>query len=797
MPLIFLRRLPVLALVVLAVFTLSACLDMESRKQRHFDRGVELFEAGDDVRARIEFRNALQIDDRHSAGWYWLGRVEERRGEFLRALANYNRAVELDESHVDARVRRGQILLQGGDVDAAERDSAAALALAPEDADALMLRAGVRLASGNPAGAEADARDALERRPGHAAASVLMAKNLVERGDLGGAIALLERAIETNPDAPELRLILGGYLDSDGDVEGALAALRALVAAHPEDIDYRNRLAGYLVAHGREAEAEQVLRDALTQMPDDAERQQALVEFVARLRGLDSALEEVAALRAAQPANLDLRLLEARLLRAGERMEEAEAAYREVIEASGGRGPAAVRARTVLARMRAAAHPGEAAELIAKVLSESPSEADALEVNAALALARGEPDRAIADLRRLLREFPDRIVPQQMLGQAHAAKGEAALAEDAFERAILLEPADPLAYLQLAELRVRNGDNEGALVVLENLLARVPGNEAAQQGIARIQFTGEDWDALAQTAERIQRTRPDHALGFYLNGLVLQREGEHEAAVVALEEALERAPDALEPIIALARSQLALGQAAEAAQRVRSVLERNPNSVVAMNLLADVHASAGQFAQARDGYEEAMRFHPGSPRAYGRLAVLEQSQGNNAAAVAVLERGAQETGRNAIVVFQLAMALYRDGDLDRAIEAYEEVLREQPQADVVANNLAYLLATHRGGSEDLDRAYELAQRFAESEVPEFLHTLGWIRFLRGEYAAARPLLERAVELRPDSGEFHYHLGMAYTRLGLVEEAREHLAFAAAAEDFSDRAIAGEALQALE
>jgi cellulose synthase operon protein C len=82
-------------------------------------------------------------------------------------------------------------------------------------------------------------------------------------------------------------------------------------------------------------------------------------------------------------------------------------------------------------------------------------------------------------------------------------------------------------------------------------------------------------------------------------------------------------------------------------------------------------------------------------------------------------------------------------------------------------------------------------------VPEFLHTLGWIRYLRGEYEAARPLLERAVELRADSGEFRYHLGMAYARLGLVEEAREHLAFAAAAEDFSDRAVAGEALQALE
>ena len=797
MPLPCPRHLSVFVFAVLAVFTLTACFDMEARKQRHFERGVELFEAGDDVRARLEFRNVLQIDDRNASAWYWMGRLEERGGDFRRAFANYNRAVELDESLVSARVRRGQIHLLAGEVDAAELDSAAALALAPEDPDVLMLRAGVRFRSGNPAGAEEDARTALLLKPGHAGASVLMAENLMQRGDLPGAFGLLERAIEANPDAPELRLILGGYLESAGEVDRAIGALRELVNAHPESIDYRNRLAGYLLAHGRAAEAEQALRDALAQAPDDAERQQALIEFVAQLRGLEDALEEVAALRAARPGNVDLRLLEARLLMAAQRADEAEVAYRGVIDASGGRGPAATQARTLLAAMLAPTRADEAAELVAQVLAESPSEADALQVRAALALRRGEPERAIADLRTVLRDFPDRIAPQRMLGQAHAAKGEAAPAEDAFERAIRMDPADSLAYLQLVELRVRNGDNQGALVVLENLLARMPENEALQRAISRIQFSSSDWDALAQTAEAVRRTHPEHALGFYLRGLVLQRQGKHEEAVAVLEEALERGPDALESVIALARSQLALGRSEEAAQRVRGVLERNPNNVVAMNLLADVYAGAGQFAQARAGYQEAIRLHPRSTRAYGRLALLEESQGNRPAAVAVLERGAQETGRSAIIVFQLATALERAGDLDGAMAAYEAVLREHPQVDVAANNLAYLMATHRGGPADLDRALELAQRFAGSEVPAFLDTLGWIRYLRGEYEAARPLLERAVALDSDLDAPRYHLGLTYARLGMVEEAREHLAHAAAAEGFAEGPAAGAALRALE
>jgi hypothetical protein len=175
-----------LALVVLAVFTLSACFDMESRKQRHFDRGVELFEAGDDVRARLEFRNVLQIDDRYAAGWYWLGRVEERRGEFRRALRELQpggrtgripcRGAGAPRADLCAGRRRGKRRT-------GQRGGAGARAGGCGCTDASGRGAA---GAGNRAGAEEDARTALERQPGHAAASVLMAENLDRAGRPAG-----------------------------------------------------------------------------------------------------------------------------------------------------------------------------------------------------------------------------------------------------------------------------------------------------------------------------------------------------------------------------------------------------------------------------------------------------------------------------------------------------------------------------------------------------------------------------------------------------------------------------------
>ena len=681
-------------MVGLATVALAACTDYEDRKQAYLDKGIGLFEAGDDARARLELKNVLQIDAKFAPGWYWLGRVEARSGDLRKAFGNYSRAVELDPGYVPALIQRGQIFVLAKDFEAAAKDAEAALALAPQDPDALMLRAALRKRNGDDAGAEADTNAALAASPGHPAASALLAVMRYERGEKEAAIAALEAGIAAHPEVPALQVLLARYHHETGNVQGAIDTLRALALANPGDAGYQNRLATYLVQQGREDEAEQALRAALAAAPEDFARQQALITLLGRRGGVDAALSEVAALREKNDSNA-LRFAEAGLLRAAQRAEPAEQTYRDIIEASGGQGPDAIKARNALAAMLAAERADEAAVLIAAVLEESPTEPDALQLRAALALRNGQPDQAIGDLRTVLSEYPDRVAAQRLIGQAHAAKGEAALAQDAFEQAVRMAPSDPTAYLQLAELRVRNGDNDGALLALEGLLEKVPDNEAAQQAIARIQFSSQDWKALGETAARIQETRPAHPLGYYLNGLVLQRQGDHAQAIKAFEQALEVSPKAIEPIIALARSQLALDRADLAEQRVREVLADNPNSIVALNLLGDIYAASDQTDKARAAYQETIRFHAKSPRAYRRLAQLEALQGDADAAVAVLERGADATQRNGILVFQLATTLERAGDFTRAAATYDEVLQRYPQADVAANNLAPA-AGHQG-----------------------------------------------------------------------------------------------------
>ena len=774
----FVRSLVPACMFVIATGFLSGCDNYDERKSAYFAKGKQLFEVGDDARAQLELKNTLQIDGKHAESWYLLGRIEERASEYRKAFGNYSRALELDPSLIDARVRRAQLLVAGNQLDEAGKEIATVLGQQPENTSALVARAALLRRQGDAVGARNDAASVLADDPGNAGAAALMASLLTEDDKLDDARQVLERAIAADPDGEVLWLMLAAVHDKQGKTSGAIDALKALLARDPTNDRYRLRLAGYHLKLQQYDEAEALLRAGLAADPANPGRQRALIEMLARTQGRPAAQAALARMREVWHDDLALRELEAGLFVAAGETEKAEAAYRRILALTGDQGPEAAAVRNRLARLLVdAKRDAEAASLIEKTLQDSPRDAEALQLRAVLALRENNARQAVTDLRAVLGQFPDRVTAYRLLGLAHVQLEEHALAIDAFERAIELAPSDPLAYLQLSELRVRTGDNEGALATLQRLLEKVPDNAAAQLAIARIQFSSQDWDALRTTAQRIRSTRPDHPLGDYLTGLVLQRQGQHAEAVAAFERALAIKPDSIEPLVGLARSQLALGAPDQAEQRVLQVLQGNPNSLVALNLLGDIYIAKGDAAKAIERFDEATRFHPKSPRAYDRLAQLQIGEGNLAVARRTLERGIAETGRNGYLVFLLATLIERTGDMQAAMQAYAEVVERYPDAKVAANNLAALLAVHDGSPAALDRAMGLASQLADSDVPEFLDTLGWVHFLRGEFDKALPYLERAVAERPQLPELQYHLGMAYKQAGNVESARVHLASA--------------------
>ena len=68
---------------------------------------------------------------------------------------------------------------------------------------------------------------------------------------------------------------------------------------------------------------------------------------------------------------------------------------------------------------------------------------------------------------------------------------------------------------------------------------------------------------------------------------------------------------------------------------------------------------------------------------------------------------------------------------------------------------------------NLDQATEFAQT-AKSQAPDqpaFNDTLGWIYYKKNLVEQSIPLFQQALEKDPENALTHFHLGMAYAKLG--------------------------------
>lgn len=121
----------------------------------------------------------------------------------------------------------------------------------------------------------------------------------------------------------------------------------------------------------------------------------------------------------------------------------------------------------------------------------------------------------------------------------------------------------------------------------------------------------------------------------------------------------------------------------------------------------------------------------------------------------------------------LGLAWQNAREVERAERAFESALRAAPQSAQLMNALAYFYAEE---GIKLNKALALARRAVKLAPSNgaIVDTLGWVEYKLGRYKSAARTLVKAVRLMPDDATLRYHLAAAYSKLGLIEEARIEL-----------------------
>src|SRR5262252_1340366 len=110
-----------LFVVLIAAFVMGACTTPEKAKAQHVARGQELLKEKRFQEAVLEFRGALQIDEKLGDAHWGLANAYEGLQRYQEAFDEMRQTADLDPNNLDVRVKLGNYYLVGA------KESAAAL----------------------------------------------------------------------------------------------------------------------------------------------------------------------------------------------------------------------------------------------------------------------------------------------------------------------------------------------------------------------------------------------------------------------------------------------------------------------------------------------------------------------------------------------------------------------------------------------------------------------------------------------------------------------------------------------
>ena len=158
----------------------------------------------------------------------------------------------------------------------------------------------------------------------------------------------------------------------------------------------------------------------------------------------------------------------------------------------------------------------------------------------------------------------------------------------------------------------------------------------------------------------------------------------------------------------------------------------------------------------RDHAVAALKFYPMQPVFYWYAGVASAVLNINADAINYLEKGRRYTSdKLQMAEFDafLGDIYYQEGDEEKAFDAYDRTLRNNPDNILVLNNYAYYLAQK---NQDLDRALEMSNKAItlEPDNPTYLDTHAWVLYKKGDYKEAEKFMKKALKLLKEPDEVY-------------------------------------------
>jgi len=755
-----------------AVISLAGCSNPEKAKAEHVKKGDAYLKDSKYQEASLEFRNAIQIDDKLAAAHWGLARAFEGLERFPEMIDELRKTVTLDKENLDARIKLGNYYLAGSQ----------------SRADII-------------AEAERLAKEVLEKDPKNIEGHILMGSVLFQQQQQDKAFAELNTALQLDTNRVESYLSLAKFHIAARQPEKAEELYRRAISINANSPVVHTEYGKFLTQQNRQTEAEAELRKAVEVGPKDRNARFVLASYYLVNRQFDKAEESYKALVTLEPEKPENQVMLADFYLAIGRGDEAVKIYQDVVAKS----PDFVLGRYRLAEILIMRGDTTAAtNQINEALKKDQHDRQALLLRARMKAQRGQPDdlkAAIEDLTDVLKQEPNSRPGLYFMAQSTYNLG---LVDQARAYASDLEKNYPdylpakLMQLQLTMAGGKPSDYTAAIALATDLLGRVdkqaPDRENSPQllaevrekallvrGTAQLQLL--NFGAARQDYELAKAIAEKDPVVHNSLALVALAEKKQPEAITSFENALNVDAtnfDALNGLLTLyARN----NELDKAHARIDTALSAYPNLASLHYLKAQVfgYQQNGQMVEAE--LNKALELDQNYLPAYSALAALYIQSKQEDRAIAQYQKIISLRPENSTAYVLVGILEDQRKNYDAAADNYRKALEKDPNSMIAANNLAWLYATT--GKGNIDEAMRLAQGVVQKNpnIAGFIDTLGWVYYKKGIYGAAVEQLRKAVSVNEaqsrttnavPSATYHYHLAMALKGKGDTEESKREL-----------------------
>jgi tetratricopeptide (TPR) repeat protein len=789
------KRLIFVALLLIA----HGCGKSEDKVKNYLASGVELYKKGNYDKAKIEFKNVIQLDSKQADAYYHLALIDEKNQNWQGMFANLTQVIRLDPKNIDASLKLARLNLLSGRVDETLKLVESVLKLPADNPDALALKGAVLVKKGKPDEALSVADNILKKHPEHTDAVSLKSVIYLTKNDFASALATVETALQTKPTELALQLLRLQIHGKSKNVVAVEQDYLSLIKQYPDKFEYTYALAKHYADNGQADKAQTTLQALIDSHPDKMQPKLVMIDFLMPKKP-ELAEKALVTYLAQFPGESDLHFRLAAFYIKQQKLAEAKQALSKVVELKPD-AKEGLSAKIMLAKLALQENDMDSAQnLVKQVLATDGHHLEGSLLKARLDLQKGLYDEVISNLRVALRDYSNSDEGMVLLGQAYLKKNSPELADENFRKALAVNPANFDALLPVASGMIKNKDIGRAEELLQKALAVKPDHPGALQALAQVRLMQKDWVGTQKVADSIA-TKPKGA-GFskFLSGKISEEQGLCKEAIGQYKEALTTTPDLTDALRGMATCYETLNQRNDMFAFLEQFIAAHPDESYPWVLKSQLLAKDKRIDDAFKVLSEAVGKWPKTPELYEALATIHLEKKETDQAIAVVKKGLEAMPDQVRLNIMLASIYEQTGDYANALETYNALVAKYPTVDIAVNNLVSLLLDHFNTKENVDRAVTLAKQFERSEQPYFVDTYAWALINSGKNEEALNLLREVVKKMPEVPVFRYHLGTAYHKTNskalAITELEEALKLGEKTGNFTEKEAAEKLLDTL-